>query len=438
MALHDPQSAQDKPDSAKGRAGFRALIIPGETGADARLKVAGITLAERQRRQLLRLGASRVDQAGGESMIADGATLRGPVLLIEAGLLADERIIAAFLDEAERRKDDAQALLALGPDGQTGGLAWLPEGGRAFAWQDIAAAGAALVDLTQIDTYSPERRRKVPLLWERPSDPASARRAGGQVLAAAQKGCLDWPARFIHPPIENAFVRLLLPTPITPNMISVMAFLLGLYAAWSFATGSMWTGLLLALAIGPIDGIDGKLARTRVEFSPWGDLEHVGDKIVEYSWFAALAAAIGTGWAWALAALIVVTALAEALQGEFYRRLTGAQLDDAGAFERAYRLVSGRRNTFFWCLLPFAWFEAWGAGLVMIAVYAAANFFVMQGRFFIRLAEYGRAHSAAIAANLDATAYGMLDPADLEEDRAEPASVVGPVVLPSSGSLGTR
>jgi phosphatidylglycerophosphate synthase len=438
MALHDPQSAQDKPDSAKGRASFRALIVPGETGADARLKVAGITLDERQRRQLLRLGASRVDQADGDGMVADGAALRGPVLLIEAGLLADERIIAAFLDQAERRKDDAQALLALGPDGQTGGLAWLPDGGRAFAWPAIAAADAALVDFTQIDTYSPERRRKVPLLWERPSDPGSARRAGGQVLAAAQKGCLDWPARYIHPPIENAFVRLLLPTPITPNMISVLAFLLGLYAAWAFATGALWTGLLLALAIGPIDGIDGKLARARVEFSRWGDLEHVADKVVEYLWFAGLAAAIGTAWAWALAALIVITALAEALQGEFYRRLTGTQLDDAGRFERAYRLVSGRRNTYFWSLLPFAWFGAWGAGLVMIGAYAAANFFVMQGRFFVRLADYGRAHSPAIAANLAATAYGMLDSAGSGSEGPDASAGVQPAALPPAGSLGAR
>lgn len=431
MALHDPQSAQGKPDSARSANSFRAVIAPAGHGGGWPQKLAGITIAERQQRQLLRLGAGKVDLAGEHGAIV------GPVLVIEAGLIADERLIAAFLEAARTRGLGSPALVALGPDGETGGLAWLPDGGRDFAWPALLA-GADRIDLGQVDSYSPERRRKVPLIWERPSDAAAARRVAGDLLASAQKGCLDWPARFIHPPIENAFVRLLLPTPITPNMISVMAFLLGLYAAWCFATGSLWTGLLLALMIGPIDGIDGKLARTRVEFSPWGDLEHVGDKIVEYAWFAALAAAIGTGWAWALAALIVVTALAEALQGEFYRRLTGAQLDDAGGFERAYRLVSGRRNTFFWCLLPFAWFEAWGAGLVMIAVYAAANFFVMQGRFFIRLAEYGRAHSVAIAANLDATAYGVLDPADLEEDRAEPASVVGPVVLPSSGSLGTR
>ena len=431
MALHDPQSAQGKPDSAKVAHGFRAVILAAERRAGWPGKLAGISLAERQKRQLLRLGASKVE------LDEDRDPIAGPVLVIEAGLVADERLIAAFLEAAARPGRGAGPLVALGPDGAVGGLAWLPDGERDYVWSAILAE-ADRVDLAEVDSYSPERRRKVALIWERPADQGDARRVAAQLLAAAQKGCLDWPARFIHPPIENAFVRLLLPSPITPNMISVLAFLLGLYAAWCFATGSLWTGLLLALAVGPIDGIDGKLARTRVEFSPWGDLEHVADKVVEYLWFAGLATAIGAGWAWALAALIVVTALAEALQGEFYRRLTGTQLDDAGRFERAYRLISGRRNTFFWGLLPFAWFGAWGAGLVMIAVYAATNFFVMQGRFFIRLAEYGRANSAAIAANLDATAYGKPDTVDSADERADAGSEAELRFQPPAGTLSSR
>ena len=398
MALHDPQTARRESVPNPGPTAFRALILPDQTlPAPFAGKVAGITIAQRQRRQLLRLGAESVHE--GEN------PRRGPVLLIEAGLIADERLLAAFLAEVQSRSWSRGPAVAVGPDGTRGGLAWLPAGLAAPDWAQIKRE-AEPVDLSSVDTYSPERRRRVPLLWQRPEDAASARKAASALLAAAQKGCLDWPARFIHPVLENAAVRLLWPTPITPNMISGLAFLLGLYAAWCFATGALWTGLLIALAVGPIDGIDGKLARSRMEFSRWGDLEHVGDKIVEYAWFAGLAAALGTGMAWALAALIVSTALAEALLGEFYRRLTGAQLDDAGRFERAYRLVSGRRNTFFWTLLPFALFGAFDAGMVALGAYATGNFFIMLWRFFVRLAEYGRTHAPVIARNLDATAYG--------------------------------
>lgn len=428
MALHDPQTARRESVPNPGPTAFRALILPDQTlPAPFAGRVAGITIAQRQRRQLLRLGAESVHE--GEN------PRRGPVLLIEAGLIADERLLAAFLAEVQSRSWSRGPAVAVGPDGTPGGLAWLPAGLAAPDWAQIRRE-AEPVDLSGVDTYSPERRRRVPLLWQRPEDAASARKAASALLAAAQKGCLDWPARFVHPPIENAAVRLLWPTPITPNMISVLAFLLGLYAAWCFATGALWTGLLIALAVGPIDGIDGKLARSRMEFSPWGDLEHVGDKIVEYAWFAGLAAALGTGTAWALAALIVCTALAEALLGEFYRRMTGAQLDDAGRFERNYRLVSGRRNTFFWSLLPFAWFDAWHAGLIAIAVYAAVNFFIMLWRFFVRLAEYGRAHSAAIARNLDATAYEKVFEDHGEQESGGEASPGPRAALPPAGSLG--
>lgn len=430
MALHDPQTERHTAVGGKDLTSFRALIVP-FTGVSApeKMKVAGITVAERQRRQLLRLGAQAVNDAEELS-----AAWRGPLLLIEAGLIADERLIAAFLQAGRTRRGPACPLVAIGPDGLPGGLAWLPDAGSHADWA-VLIESAERIDLSDTPTYSPERRRHVPLMWERPTDAASGRKAANQLLAAAQKGCLDWPARFIHPPIENAVVRLLWSTPVTPNMISVLAFLLGLYAAWSFATGALWTGLLLALMVGPIDGIDGKLARSRMEFSRWGDLEHVGDKIVEYAWIAGLAAAIGTGTAWALAALITATALAEAVQGEFYRRITGAQLDDAGSFERTYRLVSGRRNTFFWSLLPFAWFDAWSAGLVMIAAYSTANFFIMQARFYVRLGEFGRENSSVIAANLDATAYKMTDGEKSSEELGV-APVPQVATVPQVGSLG--
>ncbi len=429
MALHDPQTARQKVVGGASDPSFRAIILPSASpSAPPGLKVAGITVAERQRRQLLRLGADEVCDAG-----RIDAACRRPILLIEAGLIADERLISAFVQEARQRADSGRPLVAIGPDGQVGGLAWLPVGAHTLDWA-VLSGSAERINLGRTPTYAPDRRRHVPLMWERPTDAAGAKSAANQLLAAAQKGCLDWPARFIHPPIENAAVRLLWSTPITPNVISLLAFMLGLYAAWCFATGALWTGLILALIVGPIDGIDGKLARSRMEFSRWGDLEHVGDKIVEYAWIAGLAAAIGTGAAWALAALIVCTALAEAVQGEFYRRMTGAQLDDAGVFERSFRLISGRRNTFFWSLLPFAWFDAWPAGLAMIAAYSAVNFFVMQARFFIRLAEYGRSNSPAIAANLDATAYIAKQTEKSGDDSSVPSALAA-ATMPATARL---
>jgi phosphatidylglycerophosphate synthase len=268
------------------------------------------------------------------------------------------------------------------------------------------------IDIASIPLYAPNRRRDVPLTWALPTSEAEAKAATNVLVAAAQKGCLDWPARFIHPPIENALVRLFAATPVTPNMITLATGVIGIAAGVAFAYGWLWTGLILALITGPLDGVDGKLARTRIEFSKWGDLEHLLDKILEYGWYLAIAghfaAVQGSALPWAVAALIILPALAEAVQGEFFRRLTGIQLDDAGDVERRIRVFAGRRNTFLWTLLPFAALGLWFAGFVMIAVYSVLTTIVAQWRFYTRLAAYGRDHGGEIAANLKATGYDFL------------------------------
>ncbi len=399
------------------------------------LTVAGRPVVERQIRQARIAKAARVVVLGGpmagvEAVPTLDAALPligedDMVLVMTPGVVVDERIVAAavaaapaiaiFPDRGVERLDAASlfAGVAIYPGALVRRvIAGLGEWDfHSTLLRTAAGEGVARVDLGALDLYAPARRRLVPLVWSLPATPTEAAEATTAVIKASQKGCLDWPARFIHPPIEDGLVRLLGPTPITPNMVTVFVAAISLAAGIAFATGWLWTGLILALVSGPLDGVDGKLARSRLEFSRWGDLEHVLDKIAEYGWYFALAGhfAVTRGEGpWIVATLIVVVALAEALGGEFYRRFTGTQLDDAGIFERRFRLISGRRNTYFWTLIPFAAFGLWYAGLVAIAVYAVLTFFVMQVRMFKRLGEYGRDHSAAVAANYAATTYDFL------------------------------
>jgi phosphatidylglycerophosphate synthase len=416
----------------------------------AGIESGGIPIIVRQLRQLKALGVSEVVVLAAGRFTALEAPLRGEarrlgvelswttsaeglyrlareqaLLAIDESLLIDDRLLEAFDAAAAARDFSTGPLLAQwsGKGGKPGGVVFLPADSLdpallAAAGQrlpqdcrrlaDLARGEAARFDFSGLDPYAPSRRRVVPMLWRYLDSAIDGQAGTTELLAAAQKGCLDWPARFIHPPIENALTRLLLPTPVTPNMLSLANFFAGLYAAWLFAEGQVWAALLMALVIGPLDGVDGKLARTRCEFSRWGDLEHIGDKIVEYLWYAGIAAWIGTAWAWAVAALIVGFSLAEALQGEIYRRLTGSQLDDAGMIERRFRLVSGRRNTFMWTLVPFGLASAWQAGFVVIAAYAVATFFFVQIRFFIRLSSQFREDPAAIQRNVARTAYGFM------------------------------
>lgn len=447
-------------NSAARPPGFLALLMVGESGPGAGQwgepaglgVVGGISLLERQVRMALKAGAAQVLVVApaltadlGARLSEEPAVVRlaqpeqlaerlvgetRPVLMLAPGLLIDERLVSALV--ADR---SSPVLLAFGGEPPAGaerldsathwaGAGLLPPAlvarvaGGLGDWELSgtlvraaceADAGRLLVE--SLPTYAPARRRDAPMIWARPVDEAGRAAATDSVLAAAQKGCLDWPARFIHPPVENALVRLLLPTPVTPNMVTLLTALLGVAAIWLFAVGKPWWALGLVLLVGPLDGVDGKLARTRHEFSRWGDLEHVLDKVLEYGWILALAwwlsAAHGLA-AWLAAVGIIVFALTEAVSGEFFRRFTGRQLDDWGPFERQFRLVGGRRNTFFWSLLPFAAFGLWWEGFLMILAYAALTFLVSHWRLLKAVGEYGSRVSGEVRANFAGTAYDFL------------------------------
>ncbi len=413
------------------------------------LLIGGIPVLERQARQLRRAGVTRIIvvdavplqtlPAGVETVssrqVAASLGANTTVICIAAGLVIDERVIAAMLAAP------APALLVSTAAAMPGAFverldqthvymglclldgAMIARVAAAIGEWDLGATlvraaaadpAAARIDLARLPIYAPARRRNLPMLWFLPGDAAAARLADAANLAAAQKGCLDWPARFIHPFIEDTLVRLLAPTPITPNMVTLATGVIGVVAGIAFATGWLWTGLILALITCPLDGVDGKLARARVEFSKWGDHEHLLDKVLEYGWYLAIAAHFSvvreSALPFAIAALIVLPAIAEAIQGEFFRRMTGVQLDDAGATERGIRLVAGRRNTFLWAWLGFALAGLWFEGFVMLAVYSVLTTGIAQWRFYVRLSAYGIDHGEKIAANYSTTRVAFLPP----------------------------
>jgi phosphatidylglycerophosphate synthase len=84
--------------------------------------------------------------------------------------------------------------------------------------------------------------------------------------------------RYISRPIEWQITKLLLPTRVTPNQVTVAAFFIGLCASALFLTGrhgGFIAGAVLAFFSAIIDGVDGMLARTkglRSDFGAYLDL----------------------------------------------------------------------------------------------------------------------------------------------------------------------
>jgi 1L-myo-inositol 1-phosphate cytidylyltransferase / CDP-L-myo-inositol myo-inositolphosphotransferase len=191
----------------------------------------------------------------------------------------------------------------------------------------------------------------------------------------AQNGVLDFPG-FLDSPIEDWIVRKICRTSIRPNQVTFVTMLIGLGVTALFVTGHLWWGVVLAYAIEVLDGVDGKLARTKVETTPAGEWEHEVDYAIELSWWTALAFhfhRVGLSGAFWLLALYVVSDLVDRLAKRAVKKKVGRNLDDVSNFDRFVRCIGARRNVNIWILIAALFLRDATSGFVLICWWGAAT-----------------------------------------------------------------
>ncbi|MBA3608709.1 MAG: CDP-alcohol phosphatidyltransferase family protein [Chthoniobacterales bacterium] len=217
----------------------------------------------------------------------------------------------------------------------------------------IAAGQIETIDLASRDWNLPSLRRTLRPYWCPAPAPAQQKNAEYVLLDAAQKWALDFPA-MVHAPIENFLISHLCKTPITPNQLTVFTNVAAWSATFLFATGHLGWGVLLALIVGVLDGLDGKQARVKIETSKAGKLEHWFDALFENSWWIALAYFLQSSGllpnAFAYLALLIAAEIVAGLAKWSVLRFCGRTIDEIGDFNRVVRLVGGRRNIYVWLL----------------------------------------------------------------------------------------
>jgi phosphatidylglycerophosphate synthase len=107
-------------------------------------------------------------------------------------------------------------------------------------------------------------------------------------------GTLDgWVDRYVNRKLSAWFSRWCLRTPLTPNQLTLIACAIGLLAAYNFAQGGWYGGVLGALLLqwsAVIDCCDGEVARLKFLESTGGYyLDLICDNIVHVAVFAAIA-----------------------------------------------------------------------------------------------------------------------------------------------------
>jgi phosphatidylglycerophosphate synthase len=241
-----------------------------------------------------------------------------------------------------------------------------------------------------LDTYSPAHRGPVPFYVLTVTTPEEADVATQTLIRAAQKCALDLPALVLDPVFENRLVFWLCNTRITPNQVTVFTGILGACIAFLFLHGWLRLGITLAYAVEVLDGVDGKLARTKLQTSRLGELEHVLDFFMEHAWYLTITSFLVTStndtqWWWIGGGLMVSDVFDNLLYYAGHVWL-GKQLDELGPFDRGFRLIAGRRNIYAWM-----WVFGFWAGLpTYVFVAALAWAIVTVGVHGVRLAYHVR------------------------------------------------
>lgn len=276
------------------------------------------------------------------ALAAAAAELAPAGLALAADRLVDLRVLRALVGRAETT--------VVGIDGgRAEQVAWV-------AASDVARDGvavavrAARLPLASLDPYSPELRGAAMPYAFGVETPADCERAWRVLLDAVQKRTLDLPGQYFDTPFENVLVRRFAPTNVTPNQITLATLVLAAVVATFFANGWLRVGVLLALVVGVLDGVDGKLARMKLATSKIGELEHVGDFLYENAWYLSLAtwfaAATGSVAFWYAGLVLVACDLADSLVYLLAQKRTGKMLDELTSFDRRFRAIAGRRNVY--------------------------------------------------------------------------------------------
>ena len=354
---------------------LQAVVVCPDATANPLRSVGGITLLERLLRQLseletvesilvlkpaalslpapstrVRKHVSYHDASGANAweMMRDArAHLHDRFIVVAADLLVDERLLAwlsvqtadVMLSPREGDRPATAALLRA----------------ESLEAPGAEAARIKVVAADSLPAYWESMHGEVPIHLRRIASERDAEDGWRILLDYIQRRTLELPARYFDPFFENLIVRRLAPTAITANQVTLITTVLGFAVAGLYLTGWLRLGVLLAIFVEVLDGVDGKLARITRTTSKAGEYEHILDFFYENSWWLALGRFLsrhGSPSAWTAAILMVAFDLTDNIVYSIADVKWHRSVDNATPFLSRFRLIAGRRNIYTWIFLP--------------------------------------------------------------------------------------
>jgi phosphatidylglycerophosphate synthase/choline kinase len=305
------------------QAGVNDFLFVGAAGKNWEGLIAGLKRDRRIMTRALRLEFMPVSEIGESSREAKQS---GPFWLIPGDLVFDPRVLehAAdgdshvggllhLVDRRSRAGPERAASIGLKIDEQNGRatafVEGLEQGSAAYAGISLCPPGffsrlAALcedgdgprLDAETLNTIAlPEGTRVVDVggtFCRRVTTKAALKEARGYLLGTARKATDSFFTRHFNRHISLFLTRLLLPTGIPPNALSIVCLAIGLASCWFIARGGYLLSLLGAFLFefaSIFDGCDGEVARLTFRTSKLGGfLDMIGDIFIFVLFFLCL------------------------------------------------------------------------------------------------------------------------------------------------------
>jgi phosphatidylglycerophosphate synthase len=310
--------------------------------------------------------------------LAAAATHNGPVVVIRADAVIDQPLVSVLL------KRPNLLLIGDGADGPVPVAAQVQGIQAARIAEVLAGKRETTPDLKLLrrtpaeldaDFWQDLRKRETP--YAMAVSPANRAAVEWRMFMGTYKGATDLVTKHLWPVPAFHVTRWLAPRGVSPNMVTTVGAALMLLAFWLFFEGHFLTGIAAAWAMTFLDTVDGKLARTTLTSSKWGNLfDHGIDLLHPPFWYLAWAfglAATGIVWPdnlfwWVIGAIFGGYILQRIFEGIALHSL-GMQIHIWRPIDTLFRQVTARRNPNLLLLTLFALAGKPDWGLIAVALW---------------------------------------------------------------------
>jgi phosphatidylglycerophosphate synthase len=298
----------------------------------------GKRLDERLRVQFAREGIKSVSELPQE----------GNVILVRADAVIDQPLVRVL-------RDQQGLILRENPHLGEAVVAAHVDAKRAGQIVTALKSGEAIADAVPPEDVKAEywkalRKRETPYAARITS--ANKDALEWRMFMGTYKGATDIVTKHVWPVPAFYMTRFLAPLGITPNMVTSVAAVLTVLAFWLFWRGEFALGLVAAWGMTFLDTVDGKLARTTLTSSKWGDLFDHGIDVVHppfwyYAWAIGLGA-WGINWSsetfwWVIGVILGGYVLQRAIEGTAMAWL-GLEIHIWRKIDTWFRSITARRN----------------------------------------------------------------------------------------------